>query len=77
MMDTDQIKKEASRRLVLILSELNLGDFFQLCPFVQAKVYNTIRFSIKEDFLIGEKYNQTINNLVQQTLWPTVEGILH
>jgi len=54
-MDENAIRQETTHSLCLVLSEFNLQNFFDLSLVNQAYFYNSIRFSIKADFNIGEK----------------------
>ena len=69
-MDRDRIKKEATNRLKVIMEELNQLDFSRLYQVDQIRVYNTLRFSVKEHFRIGVKHSDQVDRIVQQVLWP-------
>ena len=70
IVDEEKIKKEATNRLKVILEEINQPDFSRLYAVDQARIYNTLRFSVKECFSIGAKDNDKVDRIVQTVLWP-------
>ena len=52
------------------MEELNQPDFSRLYQVDQIRVYNTLRFSIKEHFSIGTEHGDQVDRIVQTVLWP-------